>query len=241
MSILNPSGRAPIIGDVDTFNCEVTDEGWPWAEKKTAAIAEYWKTAIAEKPEMFDGEVLVATEVSVEKSKLVAELSTVRYSALNFWTTSGFPHAGVFNLFGAGIVVTKDGAVLIGEMAPHTSNAGFSYFPCGTPDLDDVIGGRLDVDGSILRELEEETGLGSADLQPSEQRWIAWDGALFCCARRCDTQLTGEEVERKVSGYLAAQQRPELARIHLVRRMDELQGLNVPAYVSALIEQILEP
>jgi 8-oxo-dGTP pyrophosphatase MutT (NUDIX family) len=238
MSILNPSGRAPIIGDVDGFDCRVAEQAWPWADKNAAAIAAHWQTAIAEKPDMFDGKVLIATEVAVEGSRLASELITVRYSALNFWVRSGFPYAGAFNLFGAGLVVTKDGAVLLGEMAAHTANAGISYFPCGTPDPGDVTDSRLDIEGSILRELEEETGLGAAQLKP-DRRWIAWDGALFCCACRYDTDLTAEEAGRIASAHLAAQAQPELARVHLVRRMDDLLELNVPAYVSALLEQVL--
>lgn len=241
MNILNPSGRAPIIGDVALFDCTVTDEGWPWAEKNAAAIAEHWQKAIAEKPEMFDGEVLIATEVAVEGSRLAAELTVVRYSALNFWTRSGFPHAGAFNFFGAPVVVTKDGAVLLGQMAAHTANAGISYFPCGTPDTGDVTeGGRVDIEGAILRELEEETGLGAAHLKATGSRWISWDGALFCCARRYDTDLTAEEAGRIAAAHFEAQDRPELERVHFVRRMDDLTTLNVPAYVSALVEQVLQ-
>jgi 8-oxo-dGTP pyrophosphatase MutT (NUDIX family) len=241
VSILNPSGRAPIIGDVDSFDCKVTDEGWPWAEKHASAITAHWQTAISEKPHLFDGEVLVATEVAVEGSRLAAELTVVRYSALNFWTKSGFPHAGTFNLFGAGVVVTKDGAVLLGEMAAHTANAGFCYFPCGTPDTGDVTeGDRLDIEGSIRRELEEETGLGAAHLKAADTRWISWDGALFCCARRYDTGLTAEEAGRIASAHIEAQERPELERVHFVRHMDDLLTLNVPAYASALVEQVLQ-
>lgn len=240
MSILNPSGRAPIIGDVDVFDCRVTGEGWPWAEKNAAAIAEHWKKAIAAKPDMFDGEVLIATEVGIEKSRLVSKHSVVRYSALNYWTNSGFPRADAFNLFGAGLVVTRDGAVLLGEMAAHTSNAGYSYFPCGTPDTDDIQDGILDIEGSIRRELEEETGLGAAHLTASEDRWIAWDGALFCCARRYDTGLTAEEAEKITAAHLAGQDKPELERVHFIFRMDDALRLNVPVYVSALLEQILE-
>jgi hypothetical protein len=129
---------------------------------------------------------------------------------------------------------------LLGEMAAHTANAGFSYFPCGTPDTDDVTGERLDIEGSIRRELDEETGLGAIDLVPSAQRWIAWDGALFCCARRYGTELTAEQAERVAAAHIAAQKRPELVRVHLVRRMDELLTLNVPAYASALAQQVLQ-
>lgn len=241
MSILNPSGRAPIIGDVEVFDCRVTGEGWPWAEKNAQAIAEHWQTALAEKPDMFDGDVVIATEVGIEKSRLVSKHTVVRYSTLNYWTSSGFPRADAFNLFGAGVLVTKDNAVLLGQMSAGTSNAGYSYFPCGTPDTKDIVDGSLDIEGSIRRELEEETGLGAAHLRATDQKWISWDGALFCCARRYDTDLTAEEAERIVASHLAAQDKPELERVHLIRGMDEIVRLNVPAYASALLEQILQP
>jgi hypothetical protein len=239
VSILNPSGRAPIIGDVDVFDCRVTDDGWPWAEKNAGPIAKHWQKAHAAKPEMFDGEVLIATEVGIEKSRLVSKHSIVRYAALNYWTASGFPRADAFNLFGAGLVVTTDGAVLLGKMAAHTANAGYFYFPCGTPDPDDVIDGKLDVEGSILRELEEETGLGRAHLKPSEQRWIAWDGALFCCARRYDAGMNAEAAQKIVDAHLAGQKKSELEAAVFVRSMDEVQKLNVPAYASALLGEVL--
>ena len=239
MSIHNPSGRAPIIGDVTEFDCNVVDDAWPWAEKNSDAIAANWQKARALQEGLFDGEVLVATEVGIEQSRLVSEHVLTRYSALFYWKSSGFPHAGAFNLFGAGIVVTSDGAVLLGRMADHTANAGHVYFPCGTPDKNDIKNGKLDLENSILREMEEETGLGAAHLHPSEQRWISWDGPLFCCARRLDTPLTAVEASTLVAQHLAVQARPELAQIVFVKKFDDLEGLKVPAYAEALLRQIL--
>ena len=238
MNLLNPSGRPPIVGDVTAFDCSVTDDGWPWAEKNADAIAEHWAHAIAEKPSMFDGEVVIATEVGIEQSRVVSAHAVVRFAAFHYWQISGFPRADAFNLFGAGIVVTRDDAVLLGLMAPHTSNAGLAYFPCGTPDRDDITNGRLDIEGSIVRELEEETGLGP-HLRSADQRWISWDGALFCCARRFDTDLTAAEVREIAAAHIAGQAKPELENVILVKSLDELVKGKIPAYAVALLGQVL--
>jgi hypothetical protein len=38
-----------------------------------------------------------------------------------------------------------DGAFLLGEMAPHTTNGGQIYFLAGTPDPSDVFDGKVDL------------------------------------------------------------------------------------------------
>src|SRR5713226_8995453 len=87
------------------------------------------------------------------------------------WRDWGFPDGGVFNGFGMGALRCSDGAFVLGEMGEHTANAGRIYFPSGTPDLDDIRDGAVDISGSIAREVLEETGLAPADQRAAS----AWD------------------------------------------------------------------
>lgn len=233
MNPLNPSGKPAIVTPVLGFDAFVVDEPWPWRDENAEAIGEHWARAAAEKPSLFDGEVLVARRFSIEDGIWRGAHIVVRYSALKYWLSQGFIETGACNTFASAVVVTADGAVLLGRMGAHTANAGRLYFPCGTPDLDDVTGGRLDFEASMLRELEEETGLGADVLVPSEQRWIGQDGPLVCCARRIDTRLTADEVRACFEAHRASGRDDELADIVLVRDAASLD--NVLEYARALV------
>ena len=89
-------------------------------------------------------------------------------SRLLAWKQFGQPDWGVFNCFSAPALRSSDGAFVAGEMAQDHSQPGRIYFPCGTPDREDVVGDRVDLTGCLIRELAEETGIeiDESDLAP---------------------------------------------------------------------------
>jgi len=141
----------------------------------------------------------------------------------------------VFNGFGMGALRCADGAFVMGEMGQHTANAGQIYFPAGTPDLDDLRDGKVDMDDSVARELEEETGLTPADYAPGAH----WDcvvvGATIAMMRILHADTSGEAMRARIEANLAAQDHPELSRIHLVRGISDLTA-TMPRFITAFIE-----
>jgi 8-oxo-dGTP pyrophosphatase MutT (NUDIX family) len=141
----------------------------------------------------------------------------------------------VFNGFGMGALRSSDGAFVLGEMDGQTANAGRVYFPSGTPDLDDVKDGRLDLPASVAREVEEETGLA-----PHEYRAAShWDcistGVALAMIRMLDVDMPGESLRARIKDNLARQSSPELCAIHLVRRRSDLTDA-MPRFVTAWLE-----
>ena len=47
------------------------------------------------------------------------------------------------NFFVAAALRAADGAYLVGEMASDTAAAALLYFPCGTPEPDDINAGGV--------------------------------------------------------------------------------------------------
>lgn len=240
MSIMNPSGQPPRVLPVDGFDMRVDTEPWPYAEARRTEIEAHWAEAAARNASLFDGRVLVARALAVEAGRVRATYVETGFAALLYWRNRGFPpEAGAFNAFGSAVVVSRDGAVLLAEMGAHTANAGRVYFPAGTPDLTDVVGDRMDIEASLLRELGEETGLGPDIARPAARRWAVIDRPLCSCARRVDVDLSGEALLARVRAFLASEDQPELAGVRLVRSRADIDAERMPAYVQALLRELV--
>ncbi len=112
---------------------------------------------------MWNGRVLLGRNPVFSGDRFSAAYFETDFASFLAWRDWGFPDAAVFNGFGMGALRCADGAFVLGEMGPHTANAGRIYFPSGTPDLDDIRDGMVDISGSVTRELEEETGLAPGE------------------------------------------------------------------------------
>jgi 8-oxo-dGTP pyrophosphatase MutT (NUDIX family) len=225
----------PVIHRVTTVDLSFQPRPWPFAEQKRADIDAHFEVKRAEKPKIWNGRILLARNPVFTGDRFSAGYFEADFASFLAWRDWGFPDREVFNGFGMGALRCSDGAFLLGEMGHHTSNAGRIYFPSGTPDLDDIRGGAVDISGSVAREVEEETGLSTADYRAGAHWDCVVSGAAIAMIKVLNVDLTGEELRARVEANLAQQHQPELAALHLVRGTRDLTAA-MPRFVTAFVE-----
>jgi 8-oxo-dGTP pyrophosphatase MutT (NUDIX family) len=230
----------PVIHRVTTLDLNVQPWSWPFAEARHAGISEHFAAKQAEKPQLWNGRILLARNPVFSGSRFSAGYFEADFASFLAWRDWGFPDREVFNGFGAGALRCADGAFVLGEMAQHTSNAGRIYFPSGTPDLDDISGATVDMAGSVTREVAEETGLTSADYRAAAHWDCVVSDASVAMIRVLNVDSSGEALRERIEANLGRQQQPELAAIHLVRGISDLTAA-MPRFVTAFIEQQFAP
>ncbi|WFU43199.1 NUDIX hydrolase [Bradyrhizobium sp. CB82] len=227
---------APIIHRVTTLDLIVRSQAWPFAQERHAEIAAHFAEKQRERPKLWNGRVLIGRDPVVDQDRFAASYFETDFASFLAWRDWGFPDKAVFNGFGMGALRASDGAFVLGVMGEHTANAGRIYFPSGTPDLDDVKDGALDIPGSVVREIEEETGLTAADYQAEAHWHCVVSGPAIALIRVLDLKLPGDAIRDRIEANLAAQEHPELAGIHLVYGSGDLTP-TMPRFVTAFIEQ----
>ncbi|MCJ2034023.1 NUDIX hydrolase [Methylobacterium sp. J-068] len=208
---------------------------WAWAEANAAAIARNWERRRAAAPAMFDGRVLLARACRVTEGVCAVELFETAYASFLAFRDAGSPDPEVTNAFAAVAPWTADGAALLGLMGGQTANAGQAYFPCGTPDRDDVRpGGRVDLAGSAAREFREETGIGLAPDAPEDWVLVSGQGqrAFLRPVRFAEDAAT---LLARMEAHCRGEDAPELAGFLTVRGAGDLDAARIAGFARAYL------
>src|SRR6266478_1626517 len=206
-----------LIHRVTTLDLPLQSWSWPFAEQRRAEIAAHFAGVQREKPKVWNGRVLLGRNPVFAENRFTASYFETDFASFLSWRDGGFADKSVFNGFGMGALRCSDGAFVLGEMGAHTANAGRIYFPSGTPDLDDIRGDTVDIAGSVVREVAEETGLTSADYQLGAHWDCVVTGPSIAMMRLLHVDMPGQAMRERIEANLARQSEPELAAIHLVR------------------------
>jgi hypothetical protein len=213
----------------------VSEPGWEFARTHAAEIDAYWRLRKAEQPKLFNGEVLMLHTWSLADGCFRAECLTTDFKSLLYWRENGAPDGAVLDFFGAPALHSREGWLIVGRMGPDHSIAGSIYFPCGTLHPTDVVRQTIDLDGGILRELNEETGLAFSPAQLGAPLLI-FDCHRLAFIRPIHSARAAAEIVRDIEAHLARTPEPELSDVVVVKGRGDIDTAHMPPFVVAYIE-----
>jgi 8-oxo-dGTP pyrophosphatase MutT (NUDIX family) len=230
---------APAVFDIERLDLSFAPKRWEFADNNRAEIDAFFAALKKEKPALWNGRVLLLYHQVVRGGVFTGEFLETDYASFAAWSAWGRPRASIHDCFGAAAIVAGDGALLLGVMGAHTYNAGHVYFFSGTPDPDDIVDGKVDLDWSVRRELKEETGL-DADTLAAESGWTTVvDDSWIMHVKVLRAQDDSATLRGRILDFLAAERQPELADIRVVRSPSDFDPA-MPRFVTAFLSRHFE-
>ncbi|MGE0063404.1 MAG: NUDIX hydrolase [Xanthobacteraceae bacterium] len=207
---------------------------WPYADANRAAIDAYFARLKAAKPALWNGRILLLHHYEIVGDLFRGMFLETDYASLRYWIGQAHPPAAIWDCFAAAAIRGSDGGWLTGVMGAHTANAGQAYFPCGTPDRDDISGDCVDFERSVARELAEETGFAVADFDAEPGWTLVRTGPHVVAVKVLHARATAAALRERVLANLARQRDPELADIRIVHGPADLDAA-MPRFVHAFL------
>jgi 8-oxo-dGTP pyrophosphatase MutT (NUDIX family) len=232
------------ILEVAELDLRVTPYDWPFAADRAGEIQSHWERRSKAKPAMYNGRVLLMARHAFETRAdgeivMRGAYFETDFAAMLAWRDFGFPGDSVCNGFSMAALQGSDGAFLLGEMAPHTASAGAIYFAAGTPDRQDVFGGRLDLAASVTRELEEETGIAARETTYDANWTVVYSPPRVACMKIMRLGISTNAAKARIEDFIASQPHSELAAVHVARDADDVDPTRTPAFVRDFLSWAL--
>src|SRR5262245_17525784 len=110
---------------------------WPVPQALRDKVPAAWARLIKANPRLWDGRVLGTMGRGgglprVEDGVLQGEAREDAYSVFMTWRDLGFPESGIRSVFGSAIIISADGAAIMGKMGSWTAGAGTIYPAAGS-------------------------------------------------------------------------------------------------------------
>jgi len=224
------------IVEIERLELLFEPQSWPWANENRPAIDAHFEKERAKRG-IWNGRILLLHRHEIEARVFRGAYFETDFASFLAWRDWGFPDGSKANCFSMGVLRSADGAYLLGRMAKHTANAGKVYFPAGTPDSGDVRGGEVDLVGSVMRELAEETGLTLDDVTHAPNWHAVLVGAriaLMCPLKARENAVT---LATRIRAHLAKEKMPELEDIVVVRNPSDFVP-EMPDFVRTYLEYV---
>ena len=138
--------------------CALDPAPHPFERDNAEAIAANWRREIVAKPALFDGTVVLLSELAYRDRRLEGRCHAVRYSTFMHWRSERTtPSAG--HAFAHAMLVSATARWWRSAWARIRSMPAGSISPAGSFEPQDFPGGKVDLHSNMAREVMEETGL----------------------------------------------------------------------------------
>jgi hypothetical protein len=237
---LPSSSSASNVEVVALDDAEILLEPWTWRfeRERREEIERHFAKLKSERPGVWNGRVLLLNRYTIRDRVLRGACFETDFASLCAWRDWMPADTGAYNFFAVAALQAADGAYLVGEMASDTAAAGLIYFPCGTPEPDDIgVGGAFDLASNLRRELLEETGIEVGDLEAAAGWNLVRDRGFIGMLKRVTARQNADELRQRILNNLARQTRPEFSDIHIVRGPADLDP-RMPPFVVAFLEDV---
>lgn len=206
---------------IDRADLVVDPSPHPYEVAHREAIAANWVLEKAEKPAIFNGEVMFFSSIRWEDGQLDARCHVIRFATFMHWRRHR-PDATAEHLYAHAMPVSSDGALIAIRMAGHTANAGRVYFAAGSFDPHDIRDERLDIGANMEREVREETGL-DLTVARAEGQFHGWSGdGGTVLVRRYRMDEPAATILERVRAHIATDPDPEIDDVIIIRSADDL-------------------
>jgi 8-oxo-dGTP pyrophosphatase MutT (NUDIX family) len=226
--------QTPPVVRIDRLKLAFEPRPWDFATRRRTEIDRHFDKLRRDKPALWNGRVLLAHRCTVEATTLHAGYLETDFASFLAWRDWGFPDPNIYNCFALGALRASDGGFLLGVMAAHTANAGKSYFPGGTPDPGDIVGNAVDLEGSVRREVAEETGLATEalDFEPGWHAVLA--GVRIALIKLMQAREPADALRARILDRIARQTNPELSDIRIAKAPADIDP-SMPDFVVAFL------
>ena len=222
---------------VEALDLSLQDFDWRFARERRGEIDAHFAKLRERKPAMWNGRVLLMHRHEIAGATLRGSYFETDFASFVAWRDFGFPDAAVKNAFALGALQGSDGGYVMGVMGAHTMNAGKVYFPGGTPDLNDLTGGEVDLESSVRREVEEETGLSPAEFEIDAGWHCIPAGPMIALLKPMRAKVSAAHLCERIRDHIASERNPELADAVVARGADDIRP-TMPGFIQTFLRSL---
>lgn len=205
-----------VVVPVNAIDIVLDPAPHPFELENSVAIDANWQSEKAANPALFDGRIVLLSDLVYSDGVLSGRCHETRYATLLYWRLDR-DGAVAEHAFAHAALVSSDNALVAIRMGLHTANAGLVYFAAGSFEPVDFRDGQIDIEFNMAREVGEETGLdlASADRDDGYHLYSHENGSVIF--RRYRLAETAASIAARIDAHVAAETDPEILGPVIIR------------------------